>query len=68
MLNPYYGKCVQQECNRPNTMATLSERGPIQERITANLESRLRSWPSGHSQLPSELRVEKIVYLTPEKK
>jgi hypothetical protein len=38
-----------------------SGRGPIQERISAHLESRFHSYPSRRSQLPSGRRLEKIV-------
>jgi len=38
-----------------------SKRCPIQDRISAILESQLHSWPSGRSQLPSECHLEKIV-------
>jgi hypothetical protein len=60
MLSPYYGNCVQQKCNRLDARATPSGHGSIQERISANLERRLHSWPSEHSQLPSGRRLEKI--------
>jgi hypothetical protein len=38
-----------------------SGRGPIQERISGILESRLHSWPFGRSQLLSGRRLEKII-------
>jgi hypothetical protein len=59
-LSPYYENCVQQKCNRLDAKATLFGRGSIQERISANLESRLHSCPFWRSQLPSGCRLEKI--------
>jgi hypothetical protein len=58
--SPYYGNCMLQKCNHLDARATSSGRGSIQERISANLESRLHSCPSWHPQLPFR-RLEKIV-------
>jgi hypothetical protein len=44
--SPYYENCVQQKCNHSDARATPFGHGPIQERISANLKSRLHSCPS----------------------
>jgi hypothetical protein len=44
---PWYENYVQLKCNRPDARATPSGRGSIQERISANLESRSHSCSPG---------------------
>jgi hypothetical protein len=51
---------VQLKCNRPDSRATPSGRGSIQERISANLESQLHNCLSGRPQLPFGHHLEKI--------
>jgi hypothetical protein len=44
--SPFYGNYVQQKCNCSDARTTPSGRDPIQERISAILESQLHSCPS----------------------